>query len=72
MDINRMYGYSVKDLATGIVLADSVEDAREKVKAAYKTHYNEFNPETDLVEVWKMDENSWFEDHPDVLEVLDF
>ena len=72
MDINRMYGYSVKDLATGIVLADSVEDAREKVKAAYKTHCNEFNPETDWVEVWKMDENSWFEDHPDVLEVLDF
>ena len=72
MNIKRLYGYSVQDLATGIVFADSTEEAREKVKAAYKAHCNEFNPETDWVEVWKMDENSWFEDHPDVLEVLDF
>ena len=72
MNIKRLYGYSVQDLATGIVFANSTEEAREKVKAAYKAHCNEFNPETDWVEVWKMDENSWFEDHPDVLEVLDF
>lgn len=72
MDIKRLYGYSVQDLATGIVLADSVEEAREKVKAAYKAHCNGFNVETDWVEVWKLDENSWFEDHPEVLEVMDY
>lgn len=30
MDIKRLYGYSVQDLATGIVLADSVEEATVK------------------------------------------
>ena len=72
MDIKRLYGYSVYSLATGIVLADSIEEAREKVKAAYKTHCNEFNPETEWITTWKLDENSCFEDHPDVLEVVDF
>lgn len=71
MDIKRLYGYSVQDLATGIVLADSVEEAREKVKAAYKAHSNEFNIETDWVAIWKLDENSWFKDRPDVLEIMD-
>lgn len=49
MDIKRLYGYSVQDLATGIVLADSVEEAREKVKAAYKAHVTEFNPDMEML-----------------------
>lgn len=72
MNVKRLYGYSVKDLATAIVIADSVEEAREKVKTAYNAHSNEFNAKTDWIEIWKLDENSWFEDHPDVLEVLDY
>lgn len=72
MDIERLYGYSIQDWATGIVLADSVEEAREKVKLAYKAHVTELNPETEWIEVWKLDDNSWFEGHPDVLEVMDY
>lgn len=38
MGVKNLYGYTVDALATGIVRADSIEDAREKVKVAYKAH----------------------------------
>lgn len=36
--INKIYRYTIDELATGIVMADNIEDAREKVEAAYKAH----------------------------------
>ncbi len=63
MDIKRLYGYSVQELVIGIVLADSVEEAREKVKAAYKGL-----SDTECIEIWKLDENLW---SPDVIEIMD-
>lgn len=35
MDITNLYAYRIDELAVGIVKAESYEDAREKVKAAY-------------------------------------
>lgn len=33
MNIKRLYGYSIQDLATGIVLADNVEEAKRESKS---------------------------------------
>lgn len=36
MGVRNLYGYTIDELATGIVRADSIEDAREKVKVVIK------------------------------------
>lgn len=72
MDITNLYAYRIDELAVGIVKAESYEDAREKVKAAYLKHNNEYNSERDFVELKKISENgSWFSDNPDVIEIDD-
>ena len=71
MGIKNLYGYAVDKLATGIVRADSIEDARKKVKVAYKAHSYCFDEQRDNISVWKLDENSWFEDNPDVIEIME-
>jgi hypothetical protein len=72
MDITNLYVYRIEELAVGIVKAESYEDAREKVKAAYLKHNDCFNSERDFVELEKIAENdSWFGDNPDVIEIDD-
>ena len=71
MGVRNLYGYTIDELATGIVRADSIEDAREKVKVAYKAHSDCYDEQRDNISVWKLDENSWFEDNPDVIEIME-
>lgn len=70
MDITVLYAYRIEELAVGIVKANSYEDARAKVKAAYLKHNNEYDPERDFIELKEIaDGDSWFSDNPDVVEV---
>lgn len=70
MNITNLYAYRIEKLAVGIVKAESYEDAREKVKAAYLKHNDCFDLETDFIELKEVAENdSYFSDHPDVIEV---
>lgn len=72
MDITNLYAYRIDELAVGMVKAESYEDAREKVKAAYLKHNDCFDSERDFIELGKIMENdSWFSDHPDVIEIDD-
>ena len=71
MDITNLYAYRIDELAVGIVKAESYEEAREKVKAAYLKHNNEYDPGRDFVELKKISDGDWFSDHPDVVEVDD-
>ena len=72
MDITNLYAYRIDELAVGIVKAESYEDAREKVKTAYLKHNNVYDSERDFVELKKISENdSWFSDNPDVIEIDD-
>lgn len=43
LDITNLYAYRIEELAVGIVRAESYEDAREKVKAAYLKHNDCFD-----------------------------
>lgn len=72
LDITNLYAYRIEELAVGIVKAESYEDAREKVKAAYVKHNDCFDSERDFIELKKIVENdSWFSDNPDVVEIDD-
>lgn len=66
-----LYTYKIEDLAIGIVKANSEEEAKRKVYEAYSKHNDCFDTYNDEIEIWKLDEDSWFSDSPDVLEVLD-
>lgn len=65
----KLYGY-ITDYCSGgkgIVIADSEEDAKQKVKSSYLKHgYSE--SELDELQVWKVTDGL-FNDSPDVLEV---
>lgn len=65
----RLYGYNTDyyNGGKGIVIADSEEDARNKVINGYLKHGYSESELTDL-EVWKVTEEP-FEDAPDVLEI---
>ena len=70
LDITNLYAYRIEELAVGIVKAESYEDAREKVKAAYLKHNDCYDPERDFIDLKEISENdSWFSDNPDVVEV---
>jgi len=72
LDITNLYAYRIEELAVGIVKAESYEGAREKVKAAYLKHNDCFDSERDFIELKEIAENdSWFSDNPDVIEVDD-
>ena len=69
LDITNLYAYRIEDLAIGIVKAESERDAREKFEAAYLKHNDCYDPERDVIEIKEIAEDSWFSDHPDVVEV---
>ena len=70
LDITNLYAYRIEELAVGIVKAKSYEDAREKVNAAYLKHNDCYDPERDFIELKEIaEDDSWFSDHPDVVEV---
>ena len=72
MDITNLYAYRIEKLTVGIVMAESESEAREKVNAAYLKHNDCFDSEIDFIELKKIVENdSWFSDNPDVIEIDD-
>ena len=71
MDITNLYAYRIEELTVGIVMAESESEAREKVNAAYLDH-GFYDQEEYIIELKKIVENdSWFSDHPDVIEIDD-
>lgn len=54
----------------GVVIADSKEEAEQKVRKAYKKHDSGYSEDTQVIIKNKNDEGNWFEDAPDVLEVF--
>ena len=71
MDIKKMFMYFVdEEDISGIVYAENEESAAEKVRAAYKDHYGpDAHPENWEIRIEPIGKNSWFSDHPDVLEI---
>lgn len=69
MDLKNLYCYEIKDLAMGIVKANSKEEAKKKVYNAYSEHDEYFDPVNDNIEIFEIEEDSWFSDNPDVLEI---
>ena len=63
-----LYIYEIHDIAVGVVNANSEQDATNKVKNAYITHWIGFGDD-DII-VYKAD-GRWFDDDPDVLEVCE-
>lgn len=71
LETNKLYGYSIDAYngGKGIVIANSEDEARDKIISSYIKHgynSNEFNN----LEVWKVgQENSLFSDSPEVMEI---
>lgn len=66
----RLWSYTLEDGGTGLVIADTVEEAEEKVRAAYSKHGGYENGKCDVkIYIWDMFKDSFFPDFPDVLEV---
>lgn len=64
------YGYSIDHSGTGvgIVLAENEKDARAKIIKSYMKHGYIEDSFVDL-EIWKLDNNCFFADSPDILEI---
>lgn len=74
INTNKLYGYNIGDYdgGKGIVLAESEEEAKNKVKEAYSKHGYEMSELNDI-EVWKIQcqSNNFFDDAPEVLEICE-
>lgn len=67
---DKIWIYTVKDCARGVVIADDDEEAKEKVLNAYMSHYTEFDPEYATIQINKaVENNNVFSDCPYVIEV---
>ena len=68
----ELYGYCIDFISggKGIVLAEDIKEAKQKVIKAYLKHGYSVS-ELSNVDVWKInrDDNNFFEDSSDVLEV---
>ena len=60
----KYFAYQIEDGGCGLVTANNATEAEQKVREAYKVH----SYLSDTTDVW-IDEPSWFEDFPDVIEV---
>lgn len=66
----KMFVYVIDSDVRGIVLAADQEEAVKKVMDAYIDHGGpEFDPECVNIKIIPFEENSKFEDHPDVTEL---
>lgn len=68
--MEKIYLYEILGESWGIVIADSKEQAKEKVKSAYQKHDTSYSEHTPVHIIKATEaENNWFSDSPDVLEV---
>lgn len=65
-----LWYYTLEDGGTGIVIADSPEEAEEKVRAAYSKHggYEDGNLDSVKINIWEIYQKH-FDDAPNVLEI---
>lgn len=65
-----LWCYTLEDGGTGIVIADSPEEAETKVRAAYSKHggYENGNLDSVRISIWEIYQKH-FDDAPDVLEI---
>lgn len=71
MDVNKIWIYTVEYCGIGVVIADSEEEAKEKVIEAYLKHYTEFEPECTKIMIKNaVEDNNVFPDCYDVIEVM--
>lgn len=66
----NLFIYVIDSDVCGIVSATDEKEATKKVMSSYIDHGgSEFNPECTDIQIIPFDENSKFEDHPDVIEL---
>lgn len=68
--MENIWLYEVLGESWGIVIAANKKAAEEKVKSAYKKHDSLYNANTPIIIKSKDEDNNWFADSPDVLEVF--
>jgi len=64
--LKELYIYKIQNYATGVVKANSENEAIEKVSSAYSKHSICFGNDEIII---TMTDGYWFSDSPDVLEV---
>lgn len=64
-----LFLYEILGEAWGVVKAENKEEAEQKVREAYKKHDTSFDEYVPIIITSKEEENCWFSDSPDVLEV---
>lgn len=71
LENGTLFSYSLSDRGTGIVIADSTEEAKQKVRDAYKNHggYENGNMNGVDINIWELYQKP-FDDAPDVLEIF--
>lgn len=67
--MENIWLYEILGDAWGIVIAKDKREAHEKVREAYLKHDTSFNKYTPIEIKTYNEENNWFEDSPDILEV---
>lgn len=67
--MDKIWLYEILGESWEVVIADTREAAEEKVRAAYRKHDSGFCEDTPIIIRSKEEEQCWFEDSPDVLEV---
>lgn len=67
--MENLWLYEVLCEAWGVVKAENKEEAEQKVREAYKKHDTSFDEYTPIFIKAYNEENNWFSDSPDVLEV---
>ena len=67
--MENIWLYEIFGESWGVVKAKNKEEAEYKVKEAYRKHDTSFNEHTPIIIKSYNEENNWFPDSPDVLEV---
>lgn len=67
--MENLWLYEMFGEAWGVVKAENKEEAEQKVRDAYKKHDSSFDEYHPIIIKAYNEENNWFADSPDVLEV---
>ena len=67
--MDNVWLYEVLGESWGVVKATTREEAERKVRDAYKKHDTCYNEDTSVIIKSKDEDNTWFTDCPDVIEV---
>lgn len=68
--MENIWLYEILGESWGVVIAENKQAAEEKVREAYKKHDSSYNENSLVIIKSKDEDNNWFSDSPDVLEVF--